>query len=148
MIHGAQKAKVLFAITFGIETRKIVGDNNNKGTDYEMLFSQAYGYFECRAKFPNSKGMLSPFWLQSSNMRKVGNKGRDGDVSRVKEFLRLTVEIDAGDGYGPHGQKIGKYDDSKAADDFAVDYVKVYQNENYEKYIQKDDEFNGDIDLN
>lgn len=209
--------------TGGIETRKIVGDNNNnKGTNDEMLFSQAFGYFECRAKFPKSKGLWSAFWLQSSNMRKVGNAGKDGteidvfesaflnsktskmghallwdgygksaksspyitdlqqdlydgyhtyalkwtpeyyvfyidgeptwatsdgDVSRVKEFLRLTVEIDAGDGWGPHGQKIGQFDDSAPADDFMVDYVKVYQNENYEKFIQPDSDFDGTIDL-
>ena len=209
--------------TGGIETRKIVGDNNNnKGTNDEMLFSQAFGYFECKVKFPNSKGMWSAFWLQSSNMRKVGNEGKDGteidvyesafincetskmghallwdgygknaksspyitdlsqnlydgyhtfalkwtpeyyvfyidgkptwatkdgDVSRVKEFLRLTVEIDAGDKWGPHGQKIGAFDDSKPADDFMVDYVKVYQNSNFEKFIQDDNDFDGSIDL-
>lgn len=71
----------------------------------------------------------------------------DGDVSRVKEFLRLTVEIDAGDGYGPHGQKIGQFDDTKAADDFEVEYIKVYQNSNYEQYIQDDSEFKGSVDL-
>ncbi len=70
-----------------------------------------------------------------------------GDVSRVKEFLRLTVEIDAGDERGPYGQKIGSFDDSKLADDFMVDYVKVYQNKNYEKFIQDDSEFTGTIDL-
>lgn len=209
--------------TGGIETREIVGDNNNnKGTDDKMLFSQAYGYFEVKVKFPKSQGLWSAFWLQSSNMRKVGNEGKDGteidvfesafinsktskmghallwdgygkhadsspyitdleqnlydgfhtyalkwtpeyyvfyidgeptwatsdgDVSRVKEFLRLTVEIDAGDGYGPHGQKIGQFDDTKAADDFEVEYIKVYQNSNYEQYIQDDSEFKGSVDL-
>lgn len=210
--------------TGGIETREIVGDNsNNKGTADKMLFSQAYGYVEIKAKFPKSKGLWSALWLQSSNMRKVGNKGKDGteidvfesaflnsktskmghcllwdgygkhadsspyvtdleqnlydgfhtyalkwtpeyyvfyidceptwatsdgDVSRVKEFLRLTVEIDAGDGWGPHGQKIGQFDDTKAADDFEVEYIKVYQNSNYEQYIQDDSEFDGSVDLN
>ncbi|MDE6723508.1 MAG: glycoside hydrolase family 16 protein, partial [Eubacterium sp.] len=171
--------------TSGIETRRIIGDNNsNKGTDDELLFSQAFGYFECKVKFPKSKGLWSAFWLQSSNMRKVGNAGQDGteidvyesafinskkskmghallwdgygadgrvsdykclleqdlydgyhtfalkwtpeyyvfyidgkptwatsdgDVSKVSEFLRLTVEIDAGDGWGPHTQKIGQF---------------------------------------
>ncbi len=208
--------------TSGIETRKIIGDNNNnKGTNDELLFSQAFGYFEVKAKIPNSEGLWSAFWLQSPNMRKVGNEGKDGteidifesafinskkskmghallwdgygksaksngyitelsqnlydgyhtyalkwtpeyyvfyidgeptwassdgDVSRVKEFLRLTVEIDAGDGWGPHAQKIGKFDDSKAADDFMVDYVKVYQNSNFEQYICSDDEFEGSFD--
>ncbi|HBA93153.1 MAG TPA: hypothetical protein DCZ02_00895 [Ruminococcaceae bacterium] len=209
--------------TGGIETRKIVGDNNNnKGTSDEMLFSQAFGYFECKAKFPNSKGLWSAFWLQSSNMRRVGNEGEDGteidvfesafinqkqsqmghcllwdgygksakslpyitklnqdlydgyhtyalkwtpeyyvfyidgeptwatdagNVSKVKEFLRFTVEIDAGDGWGPHGQKIGKFNDSEPQDDFMVDYIKVYQNKEYENFIKSDDEFTGSFDL-
>ncbi|WP_448921224.1 hypothetical protein [Eubacterium sp.] len=54
----------------------------------------------------------------------------------------------AGDGWGPHGQKIGQFDDTKAADDFEVEYIKVYQNSNYEQYIQDDSEFDGSVDLN
>lgn len=210
--------------TGGIETRLIEGDNNsNKGTSDTMLFSQAFGYFECRAKLPKSQGLWSAFWLQSSNMRKVGNAGMDGteidvfesaflnskkskmghallwdgygkdgrvadyigkleqdlyddyhtyalkwtpeyyvfyidgvatwatsdgDVSRVKEFLRLTVEIDAGDGYGPHGQKIGQFShNNNDNEDFLIDYVKVWQNENYEQFIRDDSEFDGSLDL-
>ncbi len=210
--------------TSGIETRLISGDNNdNKGTADTMLFSQAFGYFECRVKFPKSQGLWSAFWLQSSNQRKVGNEGQDGteidvyesafinskesemghallwdgygkdgkvedyigsleqdlydgyhtyalkwtpeyyvfyidgkptwatdggDVSKVKEFLRLTVEIDAGDGWGPHGQKIGQFShNNEDNDDFMIDYVKVWQNENYEQFIKNDDEFEGSMDL-
>lgn len=211
--------------TSGIETRLISGDNNNnKGTEDTLLFSQAFGYFECRAKLPNSDGLWSAFWLQSSNQRKVGNEGEDGteidvfesafrrskqskmghallwdgygedskvegyigdleqdlydgyhtyalkwtpeyyvfyidgvatwasnggNVSKVKEFLRLTVEIDAGDGWGPHGQKIGKFShNNDDNDDFMVDYVRVWQNEDYERYIREDEEFKGSVDLN
>lgn len=210
--------------TSGIETRKIIGDNNsNKGTDDELLFSQAFGYFECKVKFPNSKGLWSAFWLQSSNMRKVGNEGQDGteidvyesafinskqskmghallwdgygsdgrvsdykclleqdlydgyhtfalkwtpeyyvfyidgkptwatsdgEVSKVREFLRLTVEIDAGDGWGPHAQKIGQFShNNDDNDDFMIDYVKVYQNEDFEQYIKEDSEFEGLVDM-
>lgn len=210
--------------TGGIETRRVNGDNNNnKGTSDEILFSQAYGYFECKVKLPKSKGLWSAFWLQSSNQRLVGNGGMDGteidvyesafinskkpkmghallwdgygkdgkvedyignleqdlydgyhtfalkwtpeyyvfyvdsvptwatnagDVSRVKEFLRFTVEIDAGDGYGPHGQKIGKFShNNEENEDFMIDYVKVWQNENYEKFIKADSEFEGSLDL-
>ena len=44
--------------------------------------------------------------------------------------MRFTNEIDAGDTYGPHGQKIGKFPhDNRAV--FEVDYVRVYQNINY-----------------
>lgn len=199
--------------TSGIETRLIEGDNNsNKGTSDTLLFSQAFGYFECRVKIPNSDVLWSAFWLQSSNMRQVGNEGMDGteidvyesafiksntskmghallwdgygknakssgyigeleqnlydgyhtyalkwtpeyyvfyidgvatwasnagDVSRVKQFLRLTVEIDAGDGWGPHAQKIGQFShNNEDNEDFEIDYVKVWQNENYEQFIK------------
>lgn len=209
--------------TSGIETRLIAGDNNdNKGTADTMLFSQAFGYFECKAKLPKSEGLWSAFWIPSSNQRKVGNEGQDGteidvfesafiksktskmghallwdgygkdgksdayigsleqdlydgyhtyalkwtpdyyvfyidgkatwasdsgEVSKVKEFLRLTVEIDAGDGWGPHGQKIGQFShDNTDNDDFLIDYVKVWQNENYEQFIQPDDAFAGELD--
>lgn len=207
--------------TGGIETRAIVGDqSDNKGTSDELLFAQAFGYFEVRVKFPEANGLWSAFWLQSSNMRKVGAEGVDGTeidvfesafiknkkkmghallwngygeyakvedhivdtgknlydgyhtyalkwtplyyvfyidgeptwastgggVSHVKEFLRLTVEIDAGDGYGPHGQRIGKFDeDSNSV--FYVDYVKVWQNSSYAQYEIPDEAFAGDLDL-
>ena len=210
--------------TSGIETRLITGDNNdNKGTADILLFAQAFGYFECRVKLPNSQGLWSAFWLQSSNMRKVGNNGEDGTeidvyesaflnskssrmghallwdgygkdgrvadyignleqdlydgyhtfalkwtpdyyvfyidgkatwatdaggVSKVQEFLRLTVEIDAGDGWGPHGQKIGQFShNNENNNDSLIDYVKVWQNENYEQYIKSDDAFEGSLDL-
>lgn len=208
----------------GIETRRISGDNNNnKGTDDEMLFSQAFGYFECRVMIPDSDGLWSAFWIQSSNQRKIGNDGEDGteidvfesafrkskeskmghallwdgyskyskvedfitpleqnlydgyhtfalkwtpeyyvfyvdgkptwateggNVSKVKEFLRFTVEIDCGDGWGPHGQKIGQFSsDNGDNKDFKIDYIKVWQNENFEQYIKDDDEFMGEFDL-
>ena len=31
-------------------------------------------------------------------------------------------------------------------EDFLIDYVKVWQNENYEQFIQSDDEFKGKLD--
>lgn len=211
--------------TSGIETRRIAGDNNqNKGTADEILFSQAFGYFECRVKLPKSDGLWSAFWLQSSNMRKYDNAGEDGTeidiyesafkrsrkskmghallwngygkhgevsdyigdleqdlydgfhtfalkwtpeyyvfyidgkptwatadggVSKVREFLRLTVETDAGDGWGPHGQKIGKFShDNSKNEDFIIDYVKVWQNSSYEKSIREDESFEGTLELN
>lgn len=207
--------------TGGIETRAIVGDpNDNKGTSDELLFAQAFGYFEVRVKFPEQNGLWSAFWLQSSNMRKPGAEGVDGTeidvfesafiknktkmghallwngygeyakvedyivdtktnlfdgyhtfalkwtpmyyvfyidgqptwasmgggVSHVKEFLRLTVEIDAGDGYGPHGQRIGKFNHDEQSV-FYVDYVKVWQNSSYYQYEIDDGCFGGDLDM-
>ncbi len=69
-----------------------------------------------------------------------------GGVSQVKEFLRLTVEIDAGDGWGPHGQKIGQFDHASDSE-FLIDYVKVWQNENYEQYVIDDSKFPGELDM-
>ena len=66
-------------------------------------------------------------------------------MSKVKEFLRLTVEIDAGNEYGPHGQKIGSFGGENT--DFLIDYVKVWQNENYEPFIRADSDFAGELDL-
>lgn len=208
--------------TGGIETRRINGDNNsNKGSSDELLFSQAFGYFETRVKFPDTDGLWSAFWLQSSNQRKISSEGVDGTeidvfesafrrnknsrmghallwngygsfgksegiinileqdlydgyhtyalkwtpeyyvfyidgeptwattgggVSKVKEFLRLTVEIDAGDAWGPHGQDIGQFDHDSNSE-FCVDYVKVWQNENYIQYTIDDSMFPGDLDL-
>ncbi len=93
--------------TSGIETRKVVGNSNdNKGTSDELLFSQAFGYFECRVKFPNSDGMWSAFWLQSSNQRKVGNEGEDGtEIDIYESTFRKSKDSKMGhallwDGYG------------------------------------------------
>ena len=81
--------------------------------------------------------------------RYESNHKCDGDCPAKGRFTSgiETREIDAGDGYGPHGQKIGQFDDTKAADDFEVEYIKVYQNSNYEQYIQDDSEFKGSVDL-
>lgn len=54
------------------------------------------------------------------------------------------IFIDIG---SPRTQKIGKFDNSLPQDDFMVDYVKVYQNENFEQYIKSDDDFDGSFDL-
>ena len=57
-----------------------------------------------------------------------------GGVCKVPEFLRFTNEIDAGDGWGPHGQRIGQFThDSEAA--MEVEYIRVYQNVKYESSI-------------
>lgn len=204
--------------TSGIETRKVVGDSD-KGSSDELLFGQAFGYFEARVKFPDADGLWSAFWLQASGQRKTASEGVDGTeidiyesafrkswgskmghaliwngygekskvedfvvdleqdlydgyhtfalkwtpthyvfyidgvatwatdaggVSHVKQFLRLTVEIDAGDKYGPHANRIGKFEESST---FYVDYVKVWQNSEYEKYEIDDSQFAGELDM-
>lgn len=52
------------------------------------------------------------------------------------------------DGWGPHGQEIGQFSsDNGDNKDFKIDYIKVWQNENFEQYIKDDDEFMGEFDL-
>lgn len=59
----------------------------------------------------------------------------------------MRIGFGAGDGWGPHGQKIGLFNDDAAADGFYVDYVKVYQNENDLSAVQPDSDFTGSFDL-
>lgn len=209
----------------GIETRRLVktevvdsSGDVTKGDADDILFGQAFGYFEAKVKLPKAEGLWSAFWLQSSNQRLISSEGVDGTeidifesafiknptvmgnallwngyggyakvegslydtktdlydgfhtfalkwtpnyyvfyvdgnpiwatmgggVSRVREFLRLTVEMDNGDGYGPHGERIGKFKDNNSV--FLVDSVKVWQNRNYEKYELSEDLFYGELD--
>lgn len=68
-----------------------------------------------------------------------------GGVSKVPEFLRLTCEIRHG--YGPHGMVLNEFDaTTENPATFLVDYVKVYQNTDYEPYIQSDDDFVSTLD--
>lgn len=219
--------------TGGFETRKVVDKLDENGNpilnnigrpiqEDDIIWSQAFGYYETRVRFPRKSGMWSAFWLQSTWQRKIGNDGMDGTeidvfesaflkyndkvsrmghaliwdgyssesrsvaevfnlgdndlydgnfhtfgllwtptyyvfyidgqptwatngggVSQVREFLRFTCEIDAGDEYGPHGMKIGAFD-HEGTGIFEVDYVRVYQNVNYLESIKNDDDFKGD----
>lgn len=65
-----------------------------------------------------------------------------GGVSQVREFLRFTCEIDAGDQYGPHGMNIGAFDHTGSGI-FEVDYIRVYQNKSYLKSIKENDFYQG-----
>ncbi|MCC8023043.1 MAG: glycoside hydrolase family 16 protein [Clostridiales bacterium] len=68
-----------------------------------------------------------------------------GDVSRVAEFLRLTCEIRS-DEVGPYGQALGEFGtEDGSAPEFIIDSVKVYQNTEYEPYIQPHSDFRTDI---
>lgn len=197
--------------TGGFETRSEV--KNAQGSyDSNIIWAQAFGYFETSIKFPDKDGMWSAFWLQGNEMREIGFDGVDGTeidvyesafrkdndkvsrmghallwngygnsgkvaghigkleqnlydgefhtfsllwtpdcyiffidgyatwatnaggVCKVPEFLRFTNEIDAGDGSGPHGQNIGQFShEGEAA--MEIDYIRVYQNVDYEKFI-------------
>jgi hypothetical protein len=65
--------------TGGIETRRENGD------DWDIMFEQAYGFFEAEVWVPSGTGMWSAFWLQCSGTNKVGNYGRDGSEIDIYE---------------------------------------------------------------
>ncbi len=62
-------------------------------------------------------------------------------VSKVPEYMMLTVEINSNT-YGPYGQKMGYFENRKDdGNNFYIKSVKVWQNEEYEQYIQSPDDF-------
>lgn len=64
-----------------------------------------------------------------------------GGVSRVEEFLRLTVEI-RDTTYGPYGQKLGTFENrDDGSTDFCIKSVRVWQKEDYKAYVQSPDDF-------
>ncbi len=85
--------------TSGIITAKYV-DGKRVPT-----FSQAFGYFEAKVKFPYSDGMWSAFWLQTLSQGQIGNGGKDGAEIDIyessfwnkKDFVGHCIHYD---GYG------------------------------------------------
>lgn len=62
-------------------------------------------------------------------------------VSLTPEYMKLTVEI-RDTVYGPYGQKIGTFENhDDDTNDFVIQSVKVYQNENYLPYQKSKSEF-------
>jgi beta-glucanase (GH16 family) len=79
------------------------------GTD--GIYSQTYGYFECRAKMNRSLGAHVSFWLQSRDMSKVGDPAANGTEIDVFEYHRKTPDIVYHNlhwnGYGTDHQTVG-----------------------------------------
>ncbi|MCL2105833.1 MAG: glycoside hydrolase family 16 protein [Oscillospiraceae bacterium] len=68
-------------------------------------------------------------------------KTNAGDVSRVPEFLRLTVEIRRQE-YGPYGAKLGEFANTKENPSvFEIDYVRVYQHTDFLNRIKSPEDF-------
>ncbi|MGN0789725.1 MAG: family 16 glycosylhydrolase [Christensenellales bacterium] len=64
-----------------------------------------------------------------------------GGVSRVGEFLRLTVGI-RDTTYGPYGQKIGTFENrDDGSTDFCIKSVAVWQNDDFVPQIKSADDF-------
>lgn len=78
----------------------------------EKLFSQKYGYFECRAKMNRSLGPHVAFWLQSPTMSQVGDPETNGTEIDIFEYHRKTPSIVYHnlhwDGYGTEHKTTGK----------------------------------------
>ena len=62
-------------------------------------------------------------------------------------LAQIDRVIDAGDGWGPHGQKIGRFNDDAAADGLLCRLCKGVQNENDLTAVQPDSDFTGSFDL-
>lgn len=91
--------------TSGIETRKTVDGKSIP------LFEQAFGYFEARVKLPESGGMWSAFWLQSTNVGNIGFGGEDGtEIDIYESSFYNTSRTKMGhalhyDGYDPKNHR-------------------------------------------
>lgn len=63
-----------------------------------------------------------------------------GGVSKVPEYLRLTVEIRDGK-IGPYAQALGNFENGEGTD-FSIKSVNVWQNENYKASIKANSDYN------
>ena len=109
--HGAQVSSLVFDL----------GDNDLYDGEFHtfaLLWTPEYYVFYVDGK---------PNWATA-----------DGGVAKVREFLRFTCEIDAGDEWGPHGQKIGAFDHDGGVGLMEIDYVRVYQNLNWLDDVKDD----------
>lgn len=73
-------------------------------------FEQKYGYWECRAKIPESAGHWAAFWLMCDSMSKTGDEGRDGSEIDIMEVPKRDGTVNHAihwDGYGREHQVKG-----------------------------------------
>lgn len=64
-----------------------------------------------------------------------------GGVSKVPEYLRLTVEIRDGK-IGPYGQTLGRFENhDDGSTDFAIKNVSVWQNDSYKESIRANSDY-------
>jgi beta-glucanase (GH16 family) len=78
---------------------------------FDMLFSNSYGYYEARIKFPVVSGTWGAFWLMSPTQGNIGNGGRDGtEIDIVETIFNERGDYNAAlhwDGYGEHHKSVG-----------------------------------------
>ena len=67
---------------------------------------------------------------------------RANGVCQVPDFLRLTIESRPGGTHGPHGYLLDEMTNTRENPAvFAIDWVKVYQNTEFEKHIKAPSDF-------
>jgi hypothetical protein len=97
--------------TGGIETRLATHAEGTRIIHDKSLFEQAFGYFECRVKFPDETGLWSAFWLQSPQQALMGDEGRDGTEIDVYESAFIKNPTYMGHALLWNGYENGKVED-------------------------------------
>lgn len=84
----------------------------------QTLYTQKYGYFECRCILPKGEGIWAAFWMFCGGVGSIGNGGVDGAeldifespfyMEKVNDCVYMNVHYD---GYGEHhkGESEGKF---------------------------------------
>ena len=89
------------------------------GIETPGLFEQAFGYYECRVKYPLGPGLWSAFWLQTYSMGNLGARGKDGAEIDIYESAFHYDPTKVGncvhwDGYGDFHGSTGYVTDTGA----------------------------------
>lgn len=129
--------------------------NNNPTKTGQALHYDAYQapYYRCKDNIYDTKNNLydgeahtyALKWTPNCYVMYVDGKAvwatDAGGVSKVPEYMRLTVEI-RNARYGPYAQEIGRFENREGGiNDFTIKDVKVYQNKDYEPYIKNPDDY-------
>jgi beta-glucanase (GH16 family) len=82
-----------------------------KNWPYDMIFSNSYGYYEARIKFPVVDGTWGAFWLMCRDNAPSSNAGKDGtEIDIVESIGNARGHYNAAlhwNGYGAEHQSVG-----------------------------------------
>jgi beta-glucanase (GH16 family) len=85
-----------------------------KRDNVNMLFENAYGYYEARIKFPKVQGMWGAFWLMSPNIADGAVSGTEIDIVESAESAKNSFNAALHwDGYGDEHKSAGSKDISR-----------------------------------
>jgi len=91
-----------------------------------LIFENAYGFYEAKIKFPKIKGMWGAFWLMSPTQHIITGDGVIGtEIDIVESIFSDKNRYNAAlhwDGYGSNGKGVGSGDNIKLP-------VKIYDGE-------------------